>query len=106
MNSIIVSAACGILMMFGSVWIGNKNYFRFIAATGLLLTWVANWADMNGNGLFQIPASGMFVYTHISYFFNAILIAATLIYVIISGDEVTKQGAYPAEYFSLILKIF
>lgn len=102
MNAIIVSAACGILMMFGSVWIGNKNYFRFIAAAGLLLTLVANCMDMNGNTFFQIPANGMFIYTHISYFFNAILIAATLIYVLISGDEVTKQGAYPAEYFSLI----
>lgn len=102
MNAIIVSAAFGIIMMFGSVLIKNKNYFRYIAAAGLLLTLVANCIEMNGHAFFNIPVNGMFAYTHISYFFNLILIAATLVYVLLSGDEITRQGVYPAEYFVLI----
>lgn len=102
MNAIIVSAAFGIILMFGSVLINNKSYFRYIAAAGLLLTFIANCLEMNGHEFFNIPANGMFAYTHISYFFNAVLIAATLVYVLLSGDEVTKQGTYPAEYFVLI----
>lgn len=102
MNAIIVSAAFGIIMMFGSVWINNKTYFRYIAAIGLLLTLAANCLDMQGHAFSDIPVNGMFAYTHTSYFFNAILIGAAFIYVLLSGDEVAKQGVYPAEYFALI----
>ncbi|MFX8945936.1 hypothetical protein ABTN08_20030, partial [Acinetobacter baumannii] len=35
-------------------------------------------------------------------YFNTLIIVTTLLYTIISGDEVVNVGANPAEYFALI----
>lgn len=102
MNALILSAAFGMVMMFCSFLVKNKGSFRHIASVGLLALLIANIADNYGQALFHINTYGMLAFSRFGYLFNSIAIAATLIYVLITGKEIEKYGRYTAEYFTLI----
>jgi NADH-quinone oxidoreductase subunit N len=102
MNAIILSAVWGVVMMFSSVLVKNKGAFRHIAALGLLVLLAANISDTYGSAFFAINTHGMLRFDNFGLFFNTIAIAATLIYVLLSGKDIEKAGNYVAEYFVLI----
>lgn len=102
MNAIIFSALFGMIMMFCSFLVSNKENFRHIAAVGLLALLIANIADTQGYTVLHINTYGMLAYSKFGYLFNSIAIGATLIYVLITGKEIEKYGRYTAEYFTLI----
>jgi NADH-quinone oxidoreductase subunit N len=102
MNAIILSAIWGIVMMFSSIWLKNKNYFRHVAIAGIVLILLANCMDARGYSFFRLDTFGLLVYDHLSYFFLSVLLISTAFYFLISGGEITRQGKYSAEYFVLI----
>ncbi len=102
MNAIILSASLGVLMMFCSFLVKNKNTFRHIASVGLLVLLIANIADTYGYTMFSINTYGMLSFNRFGMLFNSIAIASTLIYVLLTGREIEKTGSYVAEYFTLI----
>ncbi len=102
MNAIIISAVCGVIMMFSSVFVNNKSAFRHIASVLLLLLLAANIADTYGTRLFRIDTKDMLHFDKFGMFFNSIAIASTLIYVLLTGRDIEKVGKYTAEYFVLI----
>lgn len=102
MNAIILSAVFGMIMMFCSFLVKNKESFRHIASLGLLVLLIANIADGYGSTLFHINTYGMLAFNKFGYLFNSIAIGATLVYVLITGKEIEKYGRYTAEYFTLI----
>ena len=103
MNAIIISAALGVLLMFCSFLIKNKEIFKHIAVLGLLILLVANIIDTKGSFiLFPFDTMGMLSFNRFGLFFNTICIGATLIYVLLTGKEITRVGNYAAEYFILI----
>lgn len=102
MNALILSAVFGMIMMFCSFLVKNKEIFRHIASVGLLVLLIANIADNYGHTLFHINTYGMLAFSKFGYLFNSIAIGATLIYVLITGKEIEKYGRYTAEYFTLI----
>lgn len=102
MNALILSAVFGMIMMFCSFLVKNKESFRHIASVGLLVLLIANISDNYGHTLFHINTYEMLAFTRFGYLFNSIAIGATLIYVLITGKEIGKYGRYTAEYFTLI----
>ena len=102
MNAIIFSAGWGIVMMFCSFLIRNKTIFRHIASVGLLLLLIVNIMDMYGVTLFNVDTRDMLAYTRFGFFFNSIVFASTLIYVLLTGKDIERLGKYVAEYFVLI----
>ena len=102
MNAIILSVILGVVMMFSSVLIKNKNLYRHIAAVGLFVLLLGNVADANGFLLFHIDTKGMLLFDNFGTFFNIIATVSTLIYVLLTGKEIEKTGSYIAEYFVLI----
>src|SRR3954447_1551637 len=102
MNAIILSVILGVVMMFCSVFVPNKNTYRHIATIGLILLLAGNIAEVHGFSLFHINTKGMLSYDSFGMFFNNIAIASTLVYVLLTGRDIQKTGSYVAEYFVLI----
>lgn len=102
MNAIILSAIWGVVMMFSSVLIKNKGAHRHIAALGLLVLLAANICETYHGAYFNIDTHDMLRFSRFGLFFNTIALAATLVYVLLSGKDIEKSGSYVAEYFTLI----
>ncbi len=102
MNAIILSVFFGVVMMFSSVFVDNKNTYRHIATLGLIILLAGNVADMHGFSLFHIDTKGMLLFDNFGVFFNIIVTVSTLIYVLLTGSEIQKVGNHVAEYFVLI----
>jgi len=102
MNAIIISALMGVLLMFTSILTTNKQVIKNIALIALLFLLTANIADTYNLFSINIDTKGMLAFNKFGYFFNTLAIAATAIFVILSGNEIVKTGNYAADYFALI----
>jgi len=105
MNTIILSAILGVVMMFSGIFIQNKSAMKTIAAAGFLLLLIANIGEANNFNLFDINTNGMLHAEKFGLMFNSICIAATLLFVLLSGSDIEKVGNHTAEYFALLFFI-
>ncbi len=102
MNAIIISVILGVVMMFCSVFLKKKMFFKHIAAVVLIVLLLANILDTYGISFFNVDTNGMLHFDKFGLYFNTIAIASTLIFILLSGTEIEKIGNYAAEYFALI----
>ncbi len=105
MNAIIFSALLGVVMMFSSILLKNKAAIKMVAVAGLFILLVGNLAEIYGWFTIKVDTKGMLLFTRYGLFFNSIAIVSTLIYVLLSGDEMGKVGNYKADYLALIFFI-
>lgn len=102
MNTIIVSALLGVVMMFSGIFTTSKTAIKNIAIVGLLLLLIANICNTYGCWAMNVDTKGMLEFTRFGFFFNSIAIFSTLVYVLLSGSDITEVGNNAAEYFALI----
>ncbi len=102
MNTIILSAIFGVVMMFSGIFIENKSAYRHIAAIALLLLLGFNIAESRGYSIFHINAQYFLHFEKFGLLFNSVCIFSTLIYVLLSGRDIEKVGKNVAESFALI----
>ncbi len=102
MNTIILSAILGVVMMFSGIFIHNKAAFKNIAIAGLLILLGFNVAEHYGFRLFEVNTTNLLHFERFGILFNSICIFSTLIFVMLSGRDAEKVGNYVAEYFALI----
>ena len=102
MNTIILSAIFGVVMMLSSVLIQNRSAYKNIAAVCLLLLLIFNIGESHGIKLFNINTSYFLHLEKFGLLFNSICIFSTLVYVLLSGKDIEKVGTNPAESFALI----
>lgn len=102
MNAIIVSALSGVLMMFSGIIVKNRSYHTVIAVGALLLLLLANLLNSYGIWVIRVDTHNLFNFEQFGMYFNTIAIAATLIYVLLSGKAVEKISSYSADYYALI----
>ena len=102
MNAIIISALLGVVMMFSGIFTTNKLVIKNIALLCLGVLLLGNLADATGFFVIDVDTKGMLAFTKYGLFFNTLIIAATFLYVLISGSDIVKVGNYSAEYFALI----
>jgi NADH-quinone oxidoreductase subunit N len=103
MNTIILSAIFGVVMMFAGIFISNRAAYKNIAAVLLLVLLVFNVAESNAG--FTMVSINTQYFLHFSKFgllFNSICIFCTLIYVLLSGSDIEKVGNNVAESFALL----
>jgi NADH-quinone oxidoreductase subunit N len=105
MNTIILSAILGVVMMFSGIFIKNKSAMKYIAAAGFLLLLLANIGESNNFSLLNIDTNGMLHTEKFGLMFNSICIAATLLFILLSGSDIEKVGNHTAEYFALLFFI-
>ncbi len=89
-------------MMFSGILVKNRSAVTSIAVIGLLILLVSNILNTYGICSIQIDTKGLLSFEKFGMFFNSIAIAATLIYVLLSGKEIENAGTYVADYYALI----
>ncbi|TDH25507.1 NADH-quinone oxidoreductase subunit N [Segetibacter sp. 3557_3] len=105
MNTIIVSAILGVVMMFSGILVKHHAALKNIAIAGLLVLLGLNVGENYGFALFDINTTNMLHFERFGLLFNSICIFSTLLFVMLSGKDVEKVGNYTAEYFALIFFI-
>ena len=102
MNTIILSALFGVVMMFTGIFIHNRSAYKSISGAALLLLLVFNVAESRGFTIFNINTTNFLHFEQFGLLFNSICIFSTLIYILLSGDEIEKAGNNTAEMHALI----
>ncbi|MBA4140636.1 MAG: NADH-quinone oxidoreductase subunit N [Segetibacter sp.] len=102
MNTIILSAIFGVVMMFTGIFVENKSAYRHIAAIALLLLLGFNIVESVHYNIFKINTDYFLHFEKFGLLFNSICIFSTLIYVLLSGRDIEKVGKNVAESFALI----
>lgn len=102
MNAIILLGVFGVIMMLSSAFIKNTKLYKYIAIGGLIIAFCANIYETYSNSFFTFDLHELFLFTKTGLFFNSIILFSTIVYFILSADEIEKVGKYTGEYFSLI----
>lgn len=102
MNAIIFSALIGVVMMLGGIVIKSNAGIKLLAIILLFILLGSHLAEYYDLFNIHIQTHGMLAKSRFGMFFNTIIISLTLLYVLLSGDEIVKIGTYGAEYFALI----
>ena len=102
MNTIILSAIFGVVMMFSGIFIHNRSAYKHISTVLLLILLGFNVADSHGFALFNVNTKNFLHFEKFGLLFNSICIFCTLIYVLLSGKEIEKAAHNTAEVHALI----
>jgi NADH-quinone oxidoreductase subunit N len=102
MNTIILSAIFGVVMMFSGIFIHNRSAYKSISSVALFLLLVFNITESQGSSLFNINTTNFLHFDKFGLLFNSICIFSTLIYVMLSGRDMEKAGSNTAEVHALI----
>jgi len=102
MNAIILSALCGVVMMFSGILLKNKSAIKYVAIAALLVLIIGNLFQFYGVYTVDIDSKGLLSFDRTGLFFNTIIFVATLAYFILSGSDIERAGPDVAEYFALI----
>ncbi len=106
MNSIILSALLGVLMMFSGAFVKRttlSKYFAFVGLAGLFASSV--YELIARQPFFHIDVHDMVHTNNFNLAFIAIVLGCTLIYFLLNGSEIEKVGAHVSEYYALIFFI-
>lgn len=105
MNTIIISAICGVVMMFGGFLFKKKSTPKYFAIAGLVILFVSNGLELWGWQFFDINMDPMFKFTNFGLTFNGVALLSTLLLVMLNGRDIEKVGNHVSEYFALIFFI-
>ena len=102
MNAIILSALCGVVMMFSGIFTTNKSVIKNVAIVALLILIIGNIFQTYSIYTVTINTKDLLNFSKFGLFFNTIAFVSTLIYFVLSGSDIENVGEYVAEYFALI----
>jgi NADH-quinone oxidoreductase subunit N len=106
MNTIVLSAIWGVIMMFSGAFIKNKATAKYLAIAGVLLLFITNGMELwSGHDLFHINTRDMLRTSSFNLTFLAIVLGCTALYFMLSGRDIERVGNHSAEYFALIFFI-
>lgn len=105
MNSLLLSAIWGVVMMFSGVFLKRKNIVRNLAVAGLILVFASDILEMAGVVFFKIDTKGMIGFDRFALLFNAIVFFSTLLFLLLSARDMEKVGMNYAEYIALLFFI-
>lgn len=104
MNAIIVAALWGVLMMYAG-FVAKGRSTNILAIAGILVLIVVNWLEYLGVSFFNIDTKGMLVYNTFGLLFNEVMLLATLVYFLLSGQELGKSNRTPSDLYALLFFI-
>jgi NADH-quinone oxidoreductase subunit N len=102
MNSIILSALWGVLMMYTGVVSRSNKAPGIMAALGAALLMGAAWLDLNGVSLAPFDLHGMLEFPPYVSGFILLMSLCLLLYVLLSNDEIDRLTGHSADYLALI----
>jgi NADH-quinone oxidoreductase subunit N len=105
MNTLILSALCGVVMMFSGFAIREARGIRILASLLMLVLIAANVLELRGTHFFNVDTRGMMVFDRFALVFTLISLVCTLAYFILSARDMAKVGRNYSDYFALIFFI-
>jgi NADH-quinone oxidoreductase subunit N len=105
MNALIFSAVSGVIMMFSSFLLNNKNSVRVLAHVLLLATIIANIFELRGISFFHIDTRGMLEFDRFALLFTLVANVCTFAFFLLSSSDLEKVGNHYSDYFSLLFFI-
>jgi NADH-quinone oxidoreductase subunit N len=102
MNAIILTAVWGVVMMYTGVLTRNARTHNAVAIAGVLLLLVSNWLELAGLSFFNVNTRGMLEAGSFGLLFNEVVFFATLVYLLLSGNDFAEVGENTADYSALI----
>jgi NADH-quinone oxidoreductase subunit N len=105
MNALIFSAVSGVIMMFSSFLLNNKNSVRVLAHVLLLATIIANIFELRGISFFHIDTRGMLEFDRFALLFTLVANVCTFAFFLLSSRDLEKIGNHYSDYFSLLFFI-
>lgn len=105
MNTLIIAAISGVIMMFSSFMLKDKSSVRTLAHILLLAVIAANLLDLRGTQFFDIDTKGMLSFDRFAMLFTLVANICTLAFFLLSSRDMEKVGINYADYFALIFFI-
>src|SRR5690606_4934520 len=105
MNTLILSAVSGVIMMFASFLLNKRSTVRTLAHVLLLAIVVVNLLELRNIGLFDIDTKGMLVFDRFALLFMLVANLCTFAFFLLSSRDMEKVGLNYADYFALIFFI-
>jgi NADH-quinone oxidoreductase subunit N len=103
MNTIILTAIWGIVMMLAGAFVKSKSTPKYLAIAGLVLIIIANCTELfRQESFFAIDVKDMLHVNSFNLTFITVLLVCTLLFFLLNGRDVEKVGVNVAEYFALI----
>lgn len=103
MNTIILTAIWGVVMMLGGAFIKDKRTPKYLAIGGLAAILWANCLELkNGNSFFTVDVRNMLHTNSFNLTFLTVVLACALLYFLLNGRDFEKVGTNVSEYFALI----
>ena len=106
MEPLVATAFSGIVMMFVSLFIKNKNKTSFVAVALLfVLTAINSWFFSENSPSSYSLFQGMLVFDSYSMWFNTLMAGIALLYVLLNKKHIEQVGNHVAEYYALLFFI-
>jgi NADH-quinone oxidoreductase subunit N len=103
MNTIILTAVWGIVMMLAGAFVKSKSTPKYLAIAGLVLIIIANCTELyRQESFFAIDVKDMLHVNSFNLTFITVLLVCTLLFFLLNGRDFEKVGINVAEYFALI----
>ena len=103
MNSILLTAIWGVVMMLTGAFIKNKPLTRYLAIAGLAGVLIANCIELKTETpLFTIDVRDMIHTNGFNLTFLTVVLACSLLFFLLSGRDFEKVGENVSEYYALI----
>ena len=103
MNTILLTAFLGIVLMMIGAFSKSKILPRFVAIGGIIVILIANMVELlSQESFFTFNVKNMLTFNSFNLAFIGVALLCTLIYFLLSGSAIEKVGSYVAEYFALL----
>ncbi len=106
MNTIIISALSGIILMFSGFYIKNSRALTFISALMFIAIIIGGVFELNGCKMLDGRFPNMIGESLYGVSFIIGLAALAVFYLLINKDQFEKVGKHQGEYFALIFFSF
>ncbi len=105
MNTLILSAVSGVIMMFSSFVLNKGRSVQILAHVLLLAIIFTNIAELRGITFLQIDTKGLLSFDKFSLLFMVVANVCTLAFFLLSSKDMEKVGRSYSDYFALIFFI-
>ncbi len=102
MNSIIISAILGVVMMFSGIFLKKNSSIALSAIIGIAFLLLAAIMELSGYHFFPVDVHNMLYFDVFGLLFNCIAFGCTLAYFLLNSKDIAAIGNNPGEYFALI----
>ncbi len=105
MNTLILSAVSGVIMMFSSFMLNSRSTVRTLAHVLLLAIIVVNFLELRDFSFVDIDTKGMLVFDRYALLFMLVANLSTFAFFLLSSKDMEKVGLNYSDYFALIFFI-